>query len=85
MLTARVPGTVEMQDKGIPTVDAPLITTKPIVIPPFGHKWVKGLVESLSVYSYWIHVITEPIESHQLAWGSWLLALKGISALALEG
>ena len=35
MVTARVAGTVEMKDDGIPTIDAPLVTTKPIMIPPF--------------------------------------------------
>ena len=38
MVTVQVAGTVEMQDDGIPTIDAPLITTKAIMIPPFGCK-----------------------------------------------
>ena len=35
MVTARVAGTVEMKDYGIPPIDAPLVTSKPIMIPPF--------------------------------------------------
>ena len=85
MATAKVAGTVEIRDEGIPTINVPLVTTKPIMIPPFGCKGVKGLVESLPVCSYHIHVVAEPIESHQLTWGSWLLALTGISTLDLEG
>ena len=42
------------------------------MIPPFGCKRVRGLVESLPVHSCWIHVIVEPIESHQLKW--WIMA-----------
>ena len=38
MVTARVAGTVEMKDNAIPTIGAPLVTTKPIMIPPFGCK-----------------------------------------------
>ena len=35
MVTAKVAGTVKTKDDGIPTIDAPLVTIKPIVIPPF--------------------------------------------------
>ena len=35
VVTARAAGTVKMKDHDIPTIDAPLVTTKPIVIPPF--------------------------------------------------
>ena len=68
MVTAKVAGRVEMNDDGIPTIDAPLVTTKPMVILPLGCKRVKGLVESLPVYSYQIHVIMELIESQWLTW-----------------
>ena len=47
----------------------PLITTKPIVIPLFGCKQVKRLMESLPVCCYWVHVIKELIENHWLTWG----------------
>ena len=36
MVTAKVAGTVEMKNDDIPTIDAPLVTTKPTVNPPFG-------------------------------------------------
>ena len=45
MVTARAAGTVDMKDNAIPTTDTPLVTTKPIVIPSFRCKQVKGLVE----------------------------------------
>ena len=35
LFTARVPCTVEMKDDGFPTINASLVTTKPIVIPTF--------------------------------------------------
>ena len=34
MVTARAAGTFEMKNNGIPTIDAPLVTAKLIVIPP---------------------------------------------------
>ena len=43
MVTAKVADTVDMKDDDIPTIDAPLVPTKPIMIPPFGCKQVKGL------------------------------------------
>ena len=46
MVTTRAAGTVEMKDDGIPTIDAPLVATKPIMIPTFICKWVKILVEN---------------------------------------
>ena len=45
MVTARVAGTVGMKDY--------------VVIPLFRYKQLKGLVESLPVHSYQIHVIAE--------------------------
>ena len=36
MVTAKVAGTVEMKNDDTPTIDVPLVTTKPITIPPFG-------------------------------------------------
>ena len=51
MVTAKVVGTVEMKDS-LPTIDASLATTKPIVIPPFGCKQVKELVEALPICNY---------------------------------
>ena len=51
-VTAKVDGTVEMKNEDIPTIHAPLVTTKPIVIPPFRCKPVKGLTESLPACSY---------------------------------
>ena len=39
---ARVNGTVEMKNYDTPSIDAHLVTTTPIVIPPFGCKQVKG-------------------------------------------
>ena len=38
MVTAQVAGTDEMKNDDIPTMDTPLVTTKPTVIPPFGCK-----------------------------------------------
>ena len=35
LVTAKVAGTVEMKGGGIPTINAPLVTTKSIIIPPF--------------------------------------------------
>ena len=35
MVTAKVASTVEMKDDWIYTIDASLVTTKPIMIPPF--------------------------------------------------
>ena len=52
MVTAKVPDTVEMKNDDILTINAPLVTTKPIVIPPFGCKQVKGLVGLLPSCSY---------------------------------
>ena len=53
VVMARVAGMVEMKNDNTPSINAPLVTTKPIVIPPFGCKWVKGLVESLPVCICW--------------------------------
>ena len=36
MVTAKATSTVETKDDGIPNIDALLVTTKPIMIPPFG-------------------------------------------------
>ena len=47
----------------------PLITTKPIVIPPIGCKWVKGMVGSLPVSSCWVHVIAQPVTNQWIIWG----------------
>ena len=66
MVTAKVAGTVEMENDDIPTIDGPLVTTKPIVIPPFGCNQVKRIVESLPTHSYLVHVIAEWIGSHVL-------------------
>ena len=85
VVTAKVAGTVEMNDNGFPTVDAPLVTTKPIMIPSFRCKRVKGLVESLPICSYQIHVIAKLIESHWLTWGVMAASTYGISTLAPEG
>ena len=41
MVTARDAGTVEMKDNAIPTIDASLVITKHIMIPPFRCKWGK--------------------------------------------
>ena len=38
MVTAKVASMIERKDDGIPTIDAPLVTTKPFMIPPFGCK-----------------------------------------------
>ena len=38
VVTDGVAGTVEMKNDDIPSVNAPLVTTKPIVIPPLGCK-----------------------------------------------
>ena len=35
MVTAKVASTVEIKDDWVPTINAPLVTTKCIVIPPF--------------------------------------------------
>ena len=85
MVTAKVAGMVETKNDDIITIDAPLVTTKPTVIPPFGCKWVKGLVGLLPTHSYWVNIIAELIESHWITLGSWLPALMGIYTLALEG
>ena len=69
MVNAKVAGTVETKEHSIPTMDALLVTTKPIVTLPFGCKWVKGLVESLPVWSNKVNVIAEPMESHRLTHG----------------
>ena len=52
MATARVAGTVKMKDDDIHTINASLVTTKPIVIPPFGCKQVKQLIQLLAIHSY---------------------------------
>ena len=69
MITAKAAGTVEMKKDDILTIDTPWVTTKPTVIPPFGCKWVKGLVGPLPACSYWVNVIVEPIESHYIKQG----------------
>ena len=69
LVTAKVASIVEMKDDGLPTTDAPLLTTWPILIPPFGCKWVKGLVKLLPVHSYQVHVIAELMENHWLTQG----------------
>ena len=51
ILTAKAAGMVEMKNDDILTTDAPLATTKPTVILPFGCKWVKGLVGLLPAHS----------------------------------
>ena len=61
MVTDKVTGMVKMKNDHILTIDAPLVTTKPTVIPPFGCKWVKGLVGQLPACSYWVNIIVEPI------------------------
>ena len=38
VVMAREAGRFEMKNDYTPSIDAPLITTKPIVIPPFGCK-----------------------------------------------
>ena len=43
VVTARVAGKVEIIDDAMLSIDAPLVTTKPIAAPPFGCKQVKGL------------------------------------------
>ena len=35
VVMARVDGTAEMKNNQTPSIDAPLVTTKPTVIPPF--------------------------------------------------
>ena len=52
MVTAKVADMVEMKNDDILTIETPLVTTKPTVILPFGHKQVKGLVESLPAHKY---------------------------------
>ena len=68
MANASVASMIERTNDAIPRIDAPLVTTKPIMIPPFRCKWVKGLVESLPVCSYWVHVTAELMKSHWLTW-----------------
>ena len=72
------------KNNDILTIDAPLVTSKPTVILPFGCKQVNGLVRVLPACSCQIDIILEPIESHLITWGSWSQALTGISVLALE-
>ena len=38
MITDKVAGTVDMKNDGTPTINVPLVTIKPAVIPPFGYK-----------------------------------------------
>ena len=58
---------VETYHDDIPSTDAPLVTNKNIVIPPFGCKWVRGLVESLPVCSCQIYVIAKLV-ANQVTW-----------------
>ena len=51
VVMAKVVSTAELENNDTPFSDAPLVTTKSTVIPPFGCKWVKGLVESPPVHS----------------------------------
>ena len=66
MTTAKVAGMVEMKNEDILTIDTPLVTTKPTVILLFGCKQVEGLVGQLPTCSYWVNIIVELIESHQV-------------------
>ena len=34
MVTVKLAGTIETKDDGTPTIEVPLVTTKPIMIPP---------------------------------------------------
>ena len=79
VVNAKVAGTVEMNNNDIPSIDAPSVSTKPIVIPPFRCKWVKRLVESLPAHSYQVNVTSEPIESHQVTWGIMASSTYGVS------
>ena len=69
MVTTKVAGIVEMKNVDILTIGTPLVTTKPTVIPPFRCKWVKGLVGLLPAHSYWVNIIAELTQSHQITWG----------------
>ena len=66
MVTAKAAGTVEMKNDDILTIDAPLVTAKSTVIPPFGWKWVKGLVGPLPGHSCQVNVVAKLRESHQI-------------------
>ena len=78
MVTVKVASMVEIKDWWHPTIDAPLVTTKPTMIPPFGCKWEKRLVVLLSVsqLSNACHH-HEPIENHQLTWGVMATSIYG--------
>ena len=70
VVMARVALSVDMNHDDTSFIDISLVTTKDIVIPPFGCKWVKGLVKSLPVHSCWALVIVEPITDQQVTWES---------------
>ena len=66
MVTAKVADMVEIKNDDILTIDTPFVTTEPTMIPSFGCNRVKGLVALLPAHSYWVNIIAEPIESHQI-------------------
>ena len=66
-----------MKNDDVLATDAPLVTTKPTVILPFGCKLVKGLVGPLPAHSYQVHVITEPIDSHHITQGVMAISTYG--------
>ena len=70
IVTAGAAGTAEQGGHNIPLIDGPLVTLKSIVIPPFGCIRVKGLVQLLPIHSCQVWMITEPIASHWVTWGS---------------
>ena len=51
MVMAEVAGSVDTNHDKTLSINAPLVSTKNIVIPPFGCKQVRGVVESLPVHS----------------------------------
>ena len=75
MVTAKMAGAIEINGEDALTIDAPLTTIKPAVILPFGCKRVKGLAGSMPAYSYQVHVVTEPIENHQITHGGMATSL----------
>ena len=43
------------------SIDSTLINTKPVVIPPFECRWVKGLT-TITDQSQWVHEVAEPLD-----------------------
>ena len=77
MVASGATGTAEQGYHTTPIIDAPFVTTKSVMIPPFGCVRVKGLAQLLPAHSSQVQVITEPIASHWVTWGVMATNMSG--------